>query len=73
MRTHARPPTKPGPPGPVGPVGPAGSGGSGSGVLMTPIANVTVPADTALVGSGTYELTAGITLELGVGAVLEIL
>jgi hypothetical protein len=50
----------------------AGVGSSSPFVAMVPAADVTVPAHYAMVGSGTYELLAGITLEIEADATVEI-
>ena len=73
MRTHARPPTTPGPRGLPGVAGPPGAAGGGLGADLLPASDVVVAANISLVVSGIYELAAGITLELGVGAVMDIL
>jgi hypothetical protein len=69
VRIHARPPTAAGPQGAAGVAGPIGAAGL---VAMVPTVDVTVAAHYALVGSGIYELQAGITLELAADATLEI-
>jgi hypothetical protein len=53
--------------------GPPGAAGGGLGADLLPASDVVVAANISLVVSGIYELAAGITLELGVGAVMDIL